>query len=100
MYAALAYDGEGQALGLVHWLTHRSTSTTGDYCYLQDLFVTPEARNRGVGRKLIEHVYRESGAVGCSRVYWLTHETNHEAMRLYDHVADRTGFVQYRKALV
>ena len=39
----------------------------------------------------------EARARGCSRVYWLTHETNAEAMRLYDGIADRPGFVQYRK---
>ena len=33
----------------------------------------------------------------CSRVWWLTHETNADAMKLYDKVADRSGFVQYRK---
>jgi tRNA(Arg) A34 adenosine deaminase TadA len=36
---------------------------------------------------------------GAGRVYWLTHETNHTAMKLYDQVAERSGFVQYRKGL-
>lgn len=99
MYGALAYGREGRATGLTHWLTHRSTTTTGDYCYLQDLFVAPEARRGGLGRRLIEHVYREAEALGCSRVYWLTHETNQTAMALYDRLADRTGFVQYRRTL-
>jgi len=99
MHAALAWTRGGQACGLVHWLTHRSTWTVGDYCYLQDLFVAAEARGSGVGRRLIEHVYADAAARNCSRVYWLTHETNHDAMRLYDQIADRPGFVQYRKAL-
>jgi len=66
---------------------------------LQDLFVAPEARGGGVGRRLIEHVYDAARTAGCARVYWLTHETNHEAMTLYDKVAERSGFVQYRKLL-
>ena len=98
MFAALAED-QGRAVGLVHWILHRSTWTPGPYCYLQDLFVLPEARGSGIGRRLIEHVYLEARQAECSRVYWLTHETNTEAMLLYDRIAERSGFVQYRKAI-
>jgi ribosomal protein S18 acetylase RimI-like enzyme len=62
--------------------------------------VSPALRGSGVGRKLIEHVYAEASRHGCARVYWLTHETNATAMRLYDRVAERSGFVQYRKSLL
>ena len=98
MWAALAVTG-GQAVGLVHWIRHRSCWTTGDYVYLQDLFVVPAARGTGLGRRLIEHVYAAARAMDCARVYWLTHETNLDAMKLYDRIADRPGFVQYRKVL-
>ena len=98
VFAALA-EQAGTAVGLVHWILHRSMWTTGDYCYLQDLFVAPETRGGGIGRALIEHVYAEAGRKGCSRVYWLTHETNSAAMLLYDRIADRSGFLQYRKML-
>jgi GNAT superfamily N-acetyltransferase len=88
---------EGKLLGIVHYLYHRSCWTVGDYCYLQDLFVAEGARNLGLGRALIEAVYREAHAAGASRVYWLTHETNTAARALYDTLADRPGFIQYRK---
>ncbi|KAB1075792.1 GNAT family N-acetyltransferase [Methylobacterium planeticum] len=97
MAAALAVHDDGRALGLVHTVRHRSCWTIGDYCYLQDLFVAAEARGLGLGRALIEHVYREASASGCSRVHWLTHETNRDAMLLYDRIGDRSGFLQYRK---
>lgn len=90
---------DGRAVGLVHTISHRSCWTTGNYRYLQDLFVDPAARGRGIGRRLIERVYAEAQADGCSRVWWLTHETNRDAMLLYDQVAERSGFVQYRKLL-
>jgi GNAT superfamily N-acetyltransferase len=99
MHAAVATDDSGQPFGMVHFITHRSCWTEGDYCYLQDLFVTPSARGSGAGRALIEHVYAQAQELGCSRVYWLTHETNTDAMALYDKVAERSGFIQYRKAL-
>jgi GNAT superfamily N-acetyltransferase len=56
-------------------------------------------RGQGVGRALITAVYEQAGIAGLSRVYWLTHETNHTAMKLYDAVAERSGFVVYRKLL-
>jgi len=62
-------------------------------------FVEPEGRGLGLGRRLIEHVYAQAKARGCARVHWLTHETNTDAMKLYDRIADKPGFVQYRKAL-
>jgi GNAT superfamily N-acetyltransferase len=94
----IATDGD-TALGIAHWITHRSCWTAGDYCYLQDLFVSRESRGRGVGRKLIEAVYEKAGSMGCSRVHWLTQETNTDAMLLYDRIATRSGFIQYRKVL-
>ena len=98
MGGALAWDGD-KAVGLVHHIEHRSCWTVGDYCYLQDLFVADELRGQGLGRKLIEYVYDYAKIKNCSRVHWLTHETNTDAMMLYDNIADRSGFVQYRKIL-
>jgi len=92
----LARDDHGVAIGLVHWIVHRSCWTVGDYCYLQDLFVAPGRRGGGTGRLLIDAVAAKARKLGCSRVHWLTHETNHDAMRLYEQVAERSGFVQYR----
>jgi len=90
---------DGRMVGIVHSIYHRSTWTTGNYCYLQDLFTAEEARGRGVGRALIEAVYAQAQAAGASRVYWLTHETNTAAQALYDKVASRSGFIQYRHLL-
>ena len=87
---------DGTLVGIVHYLFHRSTWTIGDYCYLQDLFTAPEARGQGAGRALIEAVYDRAEVTGASRVYWLTQETNATARALYDTVADRPGFIQYR----
>jgi len=95
---SLAWQGP-RAVGMVHYIPHRSTWTIGNYCYLQDLFTAPDLRGGGVGRKLIEHVYEVAKQAGCARVYWLTHESNATAMKLYDQVADKPGFVQYRRVL-
>lgn len=96
---ALVAESQGRIVGIVHYIFHRSTWTPGPYCYLQDLFTVEDARGLGVGRALIEAVYARAKEEGASRVYWLTHETNTVAMQLYDKIADKSGFVQYRKTL-
>lgn len=96
MFALGAYAG-GKLIGITHYLYHRSCWTIGDYCYLQDLFVSPQARKSGAGRALIEAVEKAARENGASRVHWLTREENHTARALYDTLAERSGFIQYRK---
>lgn len=98
MYALGAFQGS-RLVGIVHYLFHHSTWTTGPYCYLQDLFTAQDLRGQGVGRALIEAVAAAAQERGASRVYWLTHESNTQAMALYDKVASRSGFIQYRRLL-
>ena len=94
---ALVAESDGALLGLTHYLFHRSTTSIEPTCYLQDLFTNEAARGKGVGRALINGVYDRAKLAGSSRVYWQTHETNRTAMQLYDKVAERPGFVIYRK---
>lgn len=96
---ALVAERDGQLLGLVHYLFHRSTISRANSCYLQDLFTVPAARGMGIGRALIEAVYAKARQAGASRVYWQTHEINATAMQLYDQLAEKSGFIVYRKPL-
>ncbi|OOG56949.1 GNAT family N-acetyltransferase [Rhodanobacter sp. C03] len=96
---ALVAESAGGLLGLAHFLYHRSTIQLEPSCYMQDLFTIEAARGKGAGRALINDVYRRAGDAGCRRVYWQTHETNATAMQLYDRVAEKSGFVVYRKLL-
>ena len=98
MMALVAVDsGTHELIGLVHCVFHRGTWAVGDFCYLEDLFVSSAARKQGVARALIEAVYMRADARKCERVYWLTHETNTVARALYDQVAVNKGFIQYRR---
>jgi GNAT superfamily N-acetyltransferase len=99
MHALLAESPGGEVLGLAHYLFHRSTTMLGPTCYLQDLFTVPHARGQGVGRALIEAVAARAARAGAERLYWTTHESNATAMRLYDQVAERSGFVVYRRPI-
>lgn len=96
VHGALAWSGD-RAVGLVHWIFHRSTWLPSDSCYLQDLYVDPELRGGGRGRALIEHVYAQARAAGSTRVHWLTQADNLVARQLYDRIAEHAGFIQYRK---
>ncbi|MFZ0085921.1 MAG: GNAT family N-acetyltransferase [Candidatus Acidiferrales bacterium] len=96
---ALVAERAGRLLGLVHYLFHRSSITLTSNCYLQDLFTCEAARGQGVGRALIEEVYCRALRAGSARVYWQTQETNAQAMKLYDKVAEKSGFIVYRRNL-
>jgi GNAT superfamily N-acetyltransferase len=93
---ALVAESAGQLVGLTHYLFHRSTTSIAPICYLQDLFTSEATRGRGVGTRLIEQVADEARAAGSPRVYWQTHETNETARRLYDAIAEYSGFLVYR----
>lgn len=90
---------EGRLVGITHFLFH-----TGIWspcaCYLEDLFVEPAARGRGVARMLIEAVAEHARGEGAGRLYWLTHETNATARALYDRIAARSGFIEYEYPLI
>ena len=97
VHALVAEADDGQLLGLVHYLYHRSTLAIAPNCDLQDLFTAEAARGKGVGRALIEAVYERAQADGCGRVYWHTRETNVVAQALYNQVAEGGGVMVYRK---
>src|SRR5256885_14963666 len=92
---ALVAEREGELLGLVHYLFHRSTTAIQPTIYLQDLFTSEAARGKGVGRALISGVYEQAKLAGSPRVYWFTFNTNHTAMQLYDKVPEKTGIAAY-----
>lgn len=88
---------DGNVIGIAHVVFHRSTWSKTYYCYLEDLFVAPEARGGGAGRALIEAVYAEADRRQATRTYWATANTNATARQLYDRLATLSPFVQYRR---
>jgi len=96
-HAGFAAVESERVIGVAHYLVHPSTWSIGGYCYLEDLFVAPNARGKGAGRLLIEAVYKIADEKGCTRIYWNTQATNTRARALYDKVAKVSEFVQYRR---
>jgi GNAT superfamily N-acetyltransferase len=93
----LVAEQDGRIADIAHCIVHRSTWAAAPYIYLNDLFVAPDARGSGAGRALIEAAYKRADHIGAERVYWLTHETNVTARRLYDSLAVNDGFLEYRR---
>jgi GNAT superfamily N-acetyltransferase len=88
---------EGVPVGLAHFIFHRHGWQIEEVCYLQDLFVAPEARGFGVGRALVTAVFDAADAAGRPNVYWLTQEHNSSARRLYDRIGRATRFIKYQR---
>ena len=93
-YCIVAKIGE-EIVGFAHFLFHPSTWAVGEYCYLEDLFVSPTVRGQQVGKQLIEFLTHVAEERNCARVYWYTQETNHRAQRLYDWIAEKPGMIKY-----
>lgn len=98
MKARLAFDG-ARAHGFAIHQHHPSTWVMGDDCYLEDLFVDPAARGRGIGRALIQDLVDHARSCGWKRLYWNTELTNAAARRLYDSFTPDDGHVRYRLTL-
>ena len=75
---------DGVAQGFAIHQHHPSTWVLGDDGYLEDLFVAPEARGKGLGRALIEDLVAIGRRNGWRRLYWLTEIENQTARKLYD----------------
>ncbi|WP_432038287.1 N-acetyltransferase family protein [Streptomyces cucumeris] len=90
----------GEALvGICHYILHPSTWSARPSCYLEDLFTTPAARGRGVGRALIDATATAARRAGAEKLYWQTHADNATARALYDRVACHEGFLVYERPL-
>jgi GNAT superfamily N-acetyltransferase len=88
---------DGKAVGLTHYILHRSCWKVEEVCYLQDLYTSPESRGHGVARALIGAVYAAADAAGAPGVYWLTQEFNYRGRMLYDQVGTKSPFIRYNR---
>jgi GNAT superfamily N-acetyltransferase len=82
-------------IGIANYVLHSNTWSLQMVCYLEDLFVAPEARGSGAARALIEGLVTLGKTQNWRRVYWHTHDNNYRARTLYDRVTPRTDYVRY-----
>jgi ribosomal protein S18 acetylase RimI-like enzyme len=91
----IAAEREGGVIGIAHYVIHENTWALTPVCYLEDLYVDPEARAQGVGRQLIDWLVAAMKTHGWSRLYWHTRTNNYRARGLYDKYTPESGFVRY-----
>lgn len=95
IHAIVAEDSSGKVIGMANYIIHENTWEMTPVCYLEDLFVEPSIRAKGVGRQLIDWLVAAMKTEGWSRLYWLTKENNYRARGLYDKYTPRDPFVRY-----
>jgi GNAT superfamily N-acetyltransferase len=93
----LIAERDGKLVGFVHFQFHPTSWSLRDSCYLEDLYVDPQARGGGIGGALIRAVYEAADRAQAASVYWLTQEFNAEGRALYDTLARRTSFIRYER---
>ena len=80
----------GEPVGFAVWFHNYSTFVSRPGLYLEDLFVLPEWRGRGIGRALLRHLARIAVSRGCGRMEWAVLDWNEPAIRFYRSLGARS----------
>lgn len=91
----IAEDATGRAVGLAHYRPYARPLRASYGCFLDDLFVAPDARGSGAAPALLAELRRLAQRHGWDLVRWITADDNHRARTLYDKHATRTWWVTY-----
>lgn len=91
----LLAEVDGLVVGICHFHYQLTTWSKTWHCYLEDLYVSEEARGKGVASALIAEVKKLAIEQECSELFWITKESNTVARKLYDKVATKSDFVRY-----
>ena len=92
IHGIVAEDKAGELLGLVHYVLHPTTGSLTDICYMQDVYVDPAQRRKGIARKLVEHLARHAKQEKWGRMYWLAEADNESAQHLYKDIGVKLDF--------
>jgi len=91
----LCFELEGKIVAIAHYRT-MPRPIKGQYIgFLDDLFVEPDFRGQKIAQKLISHLKSLSKDNNWQGVRWITHSSNGHAKKLYDKIANNTGFELY-----
>jgi ribosomal protein S18 acetylase RimI-like enzyme len=87
---------DGVALGFSTLYYPLSSVSAQPYCLLNDLYVAPGGRGRGIGKALIQLAREHAASQGSACLRWQTEQSNETAQRLYDRLgATRSAWYSY-----
>lgn len=87
----------GKLVGIVNCINHDHGWKLDQVVYLQDLYVSADARKLGIGQALIEAVYGYADQNNKAGVYWMTRTSNVNARKLYNRIGTETDFIKYQR---
>jgi len=91
----ICYELDSNIVGIAHYRTMPRPIKAKYIGFLDDLFVDPEFRGQKIAQKLINHLKCLSKANNWDGIRWITHSSNENAKKLYDKIANNTGFELY-----
>ncbi|MEI7295562.1 GNAT family N-acetyltransferase [Paraburkholderia tropica] len=94
-HALIAHGEDGEPLGLCNYVLHPNTWSDQTVCYLEDLYVAPQGRRKGVATAFIERLREIGERENWFRIYWITNDANEAAQAVYDRIASRSGHIRY-----
>jgi len=98
-YGVGIFDSAESLLGFGHYILTPCTYSRRYTCYLQDLYVVPEARREGIARKFMAFLETEGRAAGWRSINWKTRPGNDAAVALYDKIARRSDWIFFELPL-
>jgi len=82
-YSVLLAEEEGQVAGFALWFFTFSTWLGKPGLYLEDVFVRPELRGRGIGKAIMIELARVAVREGCGRFEWAVLDWNQPSIEFY-----------------
>ena len=82
----------GRMAGLIHYILHPTTGAIEPVCYMQDVFVDPDFRQKGIARQMIEALSKTGQQKKWARMYWLAEADNNAAQALYKTIGVKMNF--------
>lgn len=95
MVNGLAAKMGEEIVGIVHYILHPTTGNIAPVCYMQDVYVSPTHRRKGIGKRLVEEVTKIGQQERWARMYWLTQASNKEAKAMYENFGIQLDFTFY-----